>query len=226
MTKIIIATVGDWNIKNAQKFSGQRKDVRILTKPQELVEKNIKRLKPSYIFFPHWSWIIPSVIYESFCCIAFHMTDLPFGRGGSPLQNLIARGFKKTKISAFQVVKELDAGPIYLKKPLSLKGTAQEIYERASDIIFQQMIPSILKHSLKPTPQSETSTISFKRRKPHEGDVKDLKILKEVYDYIRMLDAPGYPKAFIETNALRFLFSQAQFKNNKLCAHVEIEVKS
>ena len=30
-------------------------------------------------------------IHENYKCIIFHMTDLPFGRGGSPLQNLISR---------------------------------------------------------------------------------------------------------------------------------------
>ena len=34
------------------------------------------------------------------------MTDLPFGRGGSPLQNLIINGYKKTKYLQFEL-KEL-----------------------------------------------------------------------------------------------------------------------
>ena len=44
------------------------------------------------------------------------MTDLPYGRGGSPLQNLIINGHKETMMSALRCVQELDAGPIYLKK--------------------------------------------------------------------------------------------------------------
>lgn len=44
------------------------------------------------------------------------MTDLPYGRGGSPLQNLIVRNHYKTKISEIRVKKEIDSGPIYLKK--------------------------------------------------------------------------------------------------------------
>ena len=59
------------------------------------------------------------------------MTDLPFGRGGSPLQNLITRGISKTKISALRCNEEIDAGPIYLKRPLSLHGSAEEIYQLA-----------------------------------------------------------------------------------------------
>ena len=57
------------------------------------------------------------------------MTDLPYGRGGSPLQNLIIiRGLKTTKITAFKCVAEIDVGPVYLKKTLSLEGNAQDIY--------------------------------------------------------------------------------------------------
>lgn len=52
------------------------------------------------IFIPHWSYIIPENIYSQYECIVFHMTDLPYGRGGSPLQNLIVRGHTETKITA------------------------------------------------------------------------------------------------------------------------------
>jgi len=37
-------------------------------------------------------WIILKEIFENYEIILFHMTDLPYGRGGSPLQNLIVRG--------------------------------------------------------------------------------------------------------------------------------------
>ncbi|MGG3804445.1 hypothetical protein [Metabacillus fastidiosus] len=59
------------------------------------------------------------------------MTDLPFGRGGSLLQNLIVRGIYETKISAIKCVKELDAGQIYVKESLFLYGNVKEIYLRA-----------------------------------------------------------------------------------------------
>ena len=42
------------------------------------------------------------------------MTDLPYGRGGSPSKSII-RGLKTTKITAFKCVAEIDAGPVYLK---------------------------------------------------------------------------------------------------------------
>lgn len=174
---------------------------------------NLDEIKPDKIFIPHWSYIIPKEIFESYECIVFHMTDLPFGRGGSPLQNLIERGIYKTKISALRVVEELDAGDIYLKKDLELYGSAEEIFLRANDIIFE-MINEIVKKDLKPYPQ-EGEPVIFKRRKKGQSSINELNDITKIYDYIRMLDAEGYPKAYLDFNDIRIEFSRAQLKANK-----------
>ena len=177
------------------------------------------------IFIPHWSYIIPENIYSHYECIVFHMTDLPYGRGGSPLQNLIVRGHTETKISALRVVKELDAGPIYLKSDLSLSGTAQEIFTRANKII-EQMIEAIVIKDLKPKEQ-EGEVVKFKRRKKEDSNILEIEDLEKVYDHIRMLDAEGYPHAFIETANLKIEFSKAKLNTNKevLNAYVRISKK-
>lgn len=181
----------------------------------------LSELKPKKIFIPHWSHIIPKEIFENFECIVFHMTDLPYGRGGSPLQNLIVRGHKDTMISALKVVEEIDAGPIYLKSELSLEGNAQEIFNRCNDII-QKMISQIVKEN--PIPSAQVGEIiHFKRRKREDGDIGNLDSLESVYDYIRMLDAEGYPKAFLELDHFTVEFSDVKYENNKaLKANVRI----
>ena len=68
--------------------------------PENLVSELLEKINPDWIFFPHWSWIIPKSIYEKYTCVIFHMTDVPYGRGGSPLQNLIIKGHKSTLLSA------------------------------------------------------------------------------------------------------------------------------
>ena len=73
-----------------------------ITKPEQLSFKLLTELNPKFVFFPHWSSRIKRDIFENFECVIFHMTDLPFGRGGSPLQNLIVRGFNETRISAIK----------------------------------------------------------------------------------------------------------------------------
>lgn len=137
------------------------------------------------------------------------MTDLPFGRGGSPLQNLIVRGYKSTKISALRVEEGLDTGDIYLKAPLELYGTASEIFLRASGII-ENMIFDIINNKIVAKPQVG-EVVEFKRRKKEDSNLILLNELQEVYDYIRMLDCEGYPNGYIETNNLKFEFDNASF---------------
>ena len=190
---------------------------------EEFQVSRLKDLSADLVFIPHWSYIIPEEIFEQFECIVFHMTDLPFGRGGSPLQNLIVRGFEDTKISGLRVVRDLDAGDIYIKKNLELSGTAREIFERSSKVI-KVMIEEIIDNKLEPTPQEGEPTL-FSRRKPEEGNISKLEQLEEVYDFIRMLDADSYPKAFLETLKHKFEFSNAHLQDGIIKADVRITEK-
>lgn len=223
--KIIIATIKSWNIENAERFKRKYHGAMIITAPHELTAKIIQKFKPDYIFFPHWSWTIPQDIYEKYNCVIFHMGDLPFGRGGSPLQNLIVRGFKETKISAVKAVKNIDGGPIYMKRKLSLTGTAQAIYERASGIIFNYMIPRMIKATILAQKQRGRAVI-FRRRKPKEGNIERLSNINTIYDYIRMLDAEGYPPAFLIRRNFKLEFRRAKIKNDRILAQVEITIKN
>ena len=194
----------------------------LITTREALTVEYLNGLRPDYVFFPHWSYMVPQEIYDRFECVIFHMTDVPFGRGGSPLQNLIARGVSETKVSALRCVAEVDAGPVYMKHPLSLQGTAQDIYSQASRII-ENMIVEILQNRPVPRPQ-EGTPVTFKRRKPSEGTLAELRSVQAAYDFIRMLDAEGYPPAFLQVGQLRFEFSRASFREDRLRADVVITV--
>lgn len=201
-----------------------KSDCYYIKNKNELTYEKVKKINPKYVFFPHWSYLIPKGIYENFNCVIFHMTDLPFGRGGSPLQNLIERGIYETKISAIKCVKELDAGDIYLKSDFSIHtGSAQELYLEASKII-SEMIDNIIEKNPIPIKQ-EGEIVEFKRRTPEMSNIEKLKDLNKIYDHIRMLDAPGYPKAYLENEKVKYEFFNAKIENGKLFAKVEIKVK-
>lgn len=148
------------------------------------------------------------------------MTDLPYGRGGSPLQNLILSGNKSTKITAFKMVDELDAGPVYLKESLSLEGNAEEIYYKAS-YLSARMIQRIIEEQPEPKPQ-EGRVTTFKRRKPRESQIPPGTSLQNLYDFIRMLDAQGYPHAYLECSGFHYEFKRAQLCDDRIIAEVTI----
>ena len=176
---------------------------------------------PRYVFFPHWAYKVPDRITNRFECIAFHMTDLPYGRGGSPLQNLIGRGHTSTKLSAFKMTGELDAGPVYLKKYLSLHGSALQIFHRMASLTGE-MIKEIIESDIVPVEQIGTPTF-FRRRKPTESKLPDDLDQRGIYDFVRMLDAPGYPKAFIEHGQLRIELSNAEMVEEQVQAKIRVK---
>jgi len=220
----VIATIKNWNIEeyHARKNS-MTGNPKLITDKQQLNKDFLKKIKPKYIFFPHWSWNVPSDILNEYECICFHMTDLPYGRGGSPLQNLIVNNKKKTVISALRMEKQIDAGPVYLKKPLMLDGKAQDIYKNSSKIIFN-MIESMLQKVIVPKKQLGKVT-KFKRRTAKQSKMPKNKSLIKVYDHIRMLDADTYPKAFINYGNLNLQFSNANKKNNEITATATIIIR-
>lgn len=224
--KIVIAALKKWNLKNFKKLQTIYPHLNfILIKDKEkLTLSLIQSINPRFIFFPHWSYRIPQDIYQNYECVVFHMTDLPFGRGGSPLQNLVLRGIKKTKISALKVCEILDGGDIYLKKSLNIsKGSAKKIYKKSSKIIFFKMIPYIFEKQPNPKPQSGEITI-FERRTQEQSNLNHLRNhnLTQLYDFIRMLDAPTYPKAFLDCDGFRIEFDNVRNKRKHLVGRFKI----
>jgi len=92
----IVAAKGEWNAKYYEQYSKKQKGIWHFVKTPDELNNLLEIITPRYIFFPHWSWIVSDEIIEEYECICFHMTDLPFGRGGSPLQNLIIQGYETT----------------------------------------------------------------------------------------------------------------------------------
>jgi methionyl-tRNA formyltransferase len=188
--------------------------------PDDLEYNKILRLNPRFIFFFHWSAKVNEEIFNSYECVCFHMTDVPYGRGGSPLQNLIVRGHRQTKVTALRMVQDFDAGPVYLKEDLTLEGNAEEVYIRAS-YLSAKMVHYIISNEPTPEPQMGDPVI-FKRRIPEESCIPELSSLQPLHDFIRMLDADGYPNAFFEYGEFRYKFSRAALYNGKIIADVEI----
>lgn len=223
LNTIVIATIRPWNISACRKWKpphGYR--VVLITDPAKLTRKRLEKLNPRYVFFPHWSWKIPPELFDHFECVVFHMTDVPFGRGGSPLQNLIARGIYRTKVSALRVEEGLDTGPVYSKKPFSLsKGSAEELFAALADTVCSMMTDIVVRN---PRPRAQRGTVTvFPRRKPEESALPSGLNSRQLYDFIRMLDAPGYPYAFADTPVGRVRLRKAALKNGVVTAEATFE---
>ena len=198
----------DFQNKNLKKF------ILIKTK-KELNYKFLKKNKIKYIFFPHWSYKIPKIIYKNFECIIFHTGNLPNHRGGSPIQNLIIRGFKHSYLNALKAESKLDAGPIYIKKKISLAGSVDEIFLRISKKILI-IIKYIIQN--KPKPKKQKGKATYFKRLDRNSSMIDTKIssIEKLYDKIRMLDGKNYTNANLNINNFNLSFKKATKHTNKI----------
>ncbi len=219
----IVASSKNWHRPKFQELSEKIPGTWLFVSNIKELEEVTTRFKPKYIFFLHWSWLVPKNIWQKHECVCFHMTDVPYGRGGSPLQNLILAGHETTKLTALKMVNEMDAGPVYIKVPLSLKGSAQEIYLKAGEL-SAEIIEWIIEHEPVPILQ-EGEVVLFRRRRPDQSALPKVGSLSDAYDFIRMLDAEGYPHAFIEHGGYVLSFRGARLDNGRLVAEVEIKFK-
>lgn len=219
----IVSSIGEWNKKlfdrNTKILAGEWYFCSTPSELNQLLEEH----SPRYIFFPHWRWIVPESVLNKSECVCFHMTDVPYGRGGSPLQNLIVRGHKNTVLTALRMEKGLDTGPVYLKKKLSLDGAAKEIYKRAS-LLTWEIIKELIRKKSKPTLQTGKPYI-FTRRTSKESKIPLSLTLEQIYDYIRMLDAPDYPEAFLDIGNYRLTFNTAEFVDQQLKVTAYISIR-
>jgi methionyl-tRNA formyltransferase len=221
---LLLLSSRPWNKALADRLSGRLgRPVQSINSPKQFTPAEVVALDPQWIFVPHWSHLIPEVIWNRWPTVIFHMTDLPYGRGGSPLQNLIQQGHSNTMLTALRCSAELDAGPIYLQKPLSLHGSAEEIFLRA-DALIEAMIAQIVQQQPEPQPQ-QGEPVVFNRRKPEQSNLAGCSPgdLNAWYDQIRMLDAEGYPHAFLEAHGMRLEFRRVCQRSDGLHADVVIK---
>jgi methionyl-tRNA formyltransferase len=93
--------------------------------------------------------------------INLHFSLLPAWRGAAPVQHAILAGDQLTGATTFQIVLELDAGPIFatVREPIRPNDTAGDLLHRLSlsgARILVDTLDGIEDGTLTPTPQPET----------------------------------------------------------------------
>ena len=202
-------------------FIHQKKNLKnyyLIKNKKQLNYKSLKKNNIQYIFFPHWSFIVPKKIYENFICVIFHTGNLPKHRGGSPIQNLILKGYKNAYVNAVKVQKKIDSGPIYVRKKVSLKGSLDNIFYNIS-IIILELMKKIITSNIKPKDQIGKKTFFKRLNKNNSFIKKNISSINMMYDKIRMLDSDEYDNANFNLNNFNFSFTKVSKKGQKIYAN-------
>ncbi len=106
------------------------------------------------------------------------------------------------------------------RKHFRFAGNAEEIYLRAARL-SAAMIKRLVDERPVPVPQ-KGEAVNFTRRKPEESRIGKQQSLEELHDFIRMLDAEGYPRAFVEHAGFRWELSRSALYDGRIVADVRI----
>jgi methionyl-tRNA formyltransferase len=137
--------------------------------------------------------------------LVVHGSDLPKGKGMSPITWQILEGKNSIPLSLFEARKELDAGDIYLRSTLELSG-----YELVEEIRQKQAAATVELISLFFEKYPDIEGVSqkgedtfYRRRKREDGELDINKSLKEQFNLLRISDNEKYP-AFFKVNGHKY----------------------
>ena len=122
------------------------------------------------------------------------------------------------------MVEELDSGPIYSLRELSLEGPLSIIFKRLN-IIVNDLIQDLVEFLPEPTIQ-KGNHFYFRRLNEEDNKIPCKGSLKDFYDRVRMLDDSTYPNAFIEYGDYVIEFNKAEFTDGQINCVAQIKFNS
>ena len=220
MTSYIVASSKDWYDEFPKSKEYKNLNIVNIKKKNELNLQLLEKINPRYIFFPHWNWKVGSEIFERYECVAFHTAPLPYGRGGSPIQNLILRNIEKSPVCALRITEIIDGGPIYDSLEVTLDGTISEIFSKIA-VCIEQLIIKICQENISPQEQ-RGNVMSFNRLTYADNELKSEYSIKQLYDRIRMVDGEGYKKAYINFGDYKIDLTDSKIYNGEIVAKIRL----
>lgn len=130
--------------------------------------------------------------------IVVHASDLPRGKGFSPLQWQIREGKASIVLTLFEATKEVDAGNVYSKATVLFTGT-ELLTELRKKMALKtvEMCQSYILNLSDMQSQPQVGDETFYRRLKNEDDELDVdKTICELMNQIRSSDFEKYPPYF------------------------------
>ncbi len=139
--------------------------------------------------------------------VVVHGSDLPHGRGWSPLTWQILEGRNEITLTVFEATGSVDAGPIYLKENVKFNG--RELLEELRAVVAERSI-LLCQSFIEQFPQIVNnrhdqvgSPTYYQRRYPEDSRIDPNLTIAQQINLFRVVDNDRYP-AFFEWNERRY----------------------
>lgn len=135
--------------------------------------------------------------------LVIHASDLPNGRGWSPMAWEVLRGAEGIVVSLLNAEDGVDSGAIWQKRRFALDGT--ELLEELNAKLFDtelELMTWALENCAEASPEPQEGEVtSYPRRKPEDSQIDPAKPLSESFDTIRIADPDRFPAYFSHRGA-------------------------
>lgn len=131
--------------------------------------------------------------------LVVHESDLPSGKGWSPLTWQVLEGKNKIPISLFEASSKVDSGDIYFSDFIELDGTelVSALREKQAQKTFDLILRFVSNYpNLQAKKQSGSETF-YKKRSPTDSQLDINKTISEQFNLLRVVDNERYPAFFI-----------------------------
>ena len=150
--------------------------------------------------------------------LVIHASDLPNGRGWSPVIWGILEGKNEIVVTLLDASDKVDSGAIWRKKTLYYEGgeLSDEINEKLFKSELELMDFAINNiDNVMPVPQEEGNATYYPKRSPSDSRLDPDKTIAEQFDLLRVSDPIRFP-AFMDFRGCRYIFKLEKLdKNNK-----------
>jgi UDP-2,4-diacetamido-2,4,6-trideoxy-beta-L-altropyranose hydrolase len=140
----------------------------------------------------------PQILSRNRQNLVVHASDLPKGRGFSPLTWLVLEGQRRIPVCLIEAAEMVDEGDILAKKEFSLAG--HELIGDMRELLGQATLDLCLDCVLSPFPSPrmpQTGAPSYySRRSPKDSRLDPTKSIADQFDLLRTVDNEKYPAFF------------------------------
>ncbi|MCD6225412.1 MAG: methionyl-tRNA formyltransferase [Deltaproteobacteria bacterium] len=192
---ILLDNPDSWIVSFAQDIQRQvaeQHDVKLYFKPSEIPHGDM-------LFLLGCTSIISrEILQRNKHNLVIHESDLPKGRGWSPVPWQILEGKNSISIVLFEATEELDAGQIYLRDYIELDGTEllseikQKQGKKTAELVytFLEKWPNIRR-------KTQSGEATYHRKRTERDDELDVgKTIIENFNHLRIVDNEKYPAWF------------------------------
>lgn len=148
--------------------------------------------------------------------LVIHASNLPQGRGWSPLVWQILEGKNEIVVTLLEAEDCIDSGRIWHQKKLCFEGheLAFEINQALFDAEIELMNFAIENmHSIEPRHQSSAQVTYYRKRKSEDSRIDPEKSIASQFDLLRVADAKRYP-AFFDCRGHRYKISISKMEES------------